>query len=309
MNRLYEKALVCFSVASLLVFSQLPCSAKETVKLLTVGNSFAINATQYLPDLVKSFPDCELLLGAANIGGAPLDKHYKLAIESETDGNIKPYRYRKAGSKEKSRKVNLKEILAAEKWDVITIQQYSAYSFKREKFVPYFKNLHDYIKKQVPQARIMVHQTWAYRADDARFRKQEFKQADMYRLLTENYRFFAKKSQCAILPSGAAFDLCRKKQQPAFSFPDPDFDYADPVKGSLPKQEGSLNVGWRWSKGKFSLDAHHANERGCYLAACVWFEKLFGKDVRQTDFVPDVLQKADAKFLQQIAHETVASFE
>lgn len=309
MNQFYKKALACLWVVGLLIFSQLPCSAKKTIKLLTVGNSFAGNATQYLPDLVKSFPDCELLLAAANIGGAPLDKHYKLAVESETDDKIKPYRYRKAESKEKSRKVNLKEILAAEKWDVITIQQYSAYSFNREKFVPYFKNLHDYIKKLAPQARIMVHQTWAYRVDDARFRKQEFKQGDMYRLLTENYRFFAKESQCEILPSGAAFNLCRKKQQPAFSFPDPDFDYNKPAKGSLPKQEGSLNVGWRWSKGKFGLDAHHANDRGCYMAACVWFEKLFGKDVRQTGFVPDVLAKTDAKFLQQIAHETVAIFE
>jgi Domain of unknown function (DUF4886) len=308
MNTMFKKLTVLSSLC-ILLFVQGSAHAKKTIKLLTVGNSFAQNATQYLPDIVKSVPGCELLLGKANIGGGPLDKHYKFAIESETDSNVKPYWYRKPNSKEKNHKASLKEILLSEKWDIITMQQYSAYSFKREKFIPHFDNLYAYIKKYAPQTAIMIHQTWAYRTDEGRFRSKKFSQAEMYKLLTENYMFFAEKHRCKVLPSGAAFQLCRQKQQTKFSFPDPDYDYKNPNKDIFPKQNGSLNTGWKWKKGKFVLDAHHANNRGCYLAGCVWFEILFDIDARKIKFTPKSLDRKDAAFLRAIAHETAAEFK
>lgn len=299
---------IFFYLCFLLFLIQGPAFANKTIKLLTVGNSFARNATKFLPDIVKEMPDCDLFLGFANIGGGPLNRHYNLAIKSESDSTIKPYNYRKPNTNEAYYKANLKEILTGETWDIITMQQFSMYSFKYERFVPYFDSLYAYIKKYAPQANIMIHQTWAYRADDKIFLSGEFSQSEMYRLLTENYMIFAKKYNCIVLPSGAAFQLSRKKQKPKFSFPDPKFDYKNPEKERLPMQEASLNIGWKWQKDMFSLDAHHANDRGCYLAACTWIEVLFNVDARKISFVPQSVNAKDAKFLRSISHKTISKF-
>jgi len=298
-----------FFLCLVLILIQAPAFANKPIKLLTIGNSFAANATRFLPDIVKSVPDCDLFLGFANIGGGPIDKHYNLAIESENDSTIKPYKYRKPNTGGAYYKANLKEILTGETWDIITMQQYSMYSFKYEKYVPWFDSLYAYIKMYAPQATIMIHQTWAYRADDKMFLAGEISQSEMYRLLTENYLIFAKKYNCTVLPSGAAFQLCRKKQKPKFLFPDPNFDYENPEKESLPVQEPSLNMGWRWQNDVFLLDAHHANDRGCYLAACAWFEVLFNIDARKISFIPQSINTKDAKFLQSISHKTTSKFK
>jgi hypothetical protein len=296
----------------LMLLSQYPGLATEkgkTIKLLTVGNSFAWNATKYLERIVKSVPGCTLLMATANVGGGPLEQHYNMMKKSEKDENFKPYGFRNPVTRKYSR-VNLREALSAEKWDIVTMQQYSAYSFKRETFEPYFDKIYAYIRRYAPGAKIFIHQTWAYRLDSSHFRKKDFTQEKMYDLLTANYLFYAGKYHCVILPSGAAFQLCRKRQKPAFTFPDPDFDYKNPEKGTLPREPGSLNVGYRWTKkGKFIQDTHHANDRGCYLAGCTWFEVLFGIDARKIAFAPKSLEDKDAEFLREIAHETASTFQ
>lgn len=276
----------------------------KTIRLLTVGNSFAQNAKKFLPRIVSSVPGCQLELAGADIGGGPLDQHYKLAMESETDLEVRPYWYRIGDSK----KANLRDALSDREWDVVTMQQYSWYSFKRETFTPHFDNIHSYIQKHAPQAEIYIHQTWAYRADDGLFRSETMSQDEMYRLLTENYMHFAEEYGCPILPVGKAFQLCRQQQTPKFAFPDPDYDFENPEGGTLPEQVGSLCTGWRWTKEeKLIMDGHHANDRGCYLAGCVWFERLFGVDAREITFVPESLDEQDAEFLRRIAHDAVSS--
>ena len=280
----------------------------KTVKLLTVGNSFAWNAAKYLERIVQSVPGCRLLLASANVGGGPLKQHWSMVEESERDPGYKPYDFRHPVTHQYSR-VNLKEALQALDWDIVTMQQYSAHSYRRETYEPYFGRLYRYIRTYAPHAKIYIHQTWAYRADAGRFRAGNFNQRKMYDQLTANYLYFARKYRCPVLPSGAAFQLCRERQDPPFTFPDPAFDYEHPPKGALPRQPGSLNVGWRWTKdGKFILDTHHANDRGCYLAGCTWFEVLFGIDARRIAFTPEELDADDAGFLRAIAHETVTEF-
>jgi hypothetical protein len=194
----------------------------------------------------------------------------------------------------------LEELLLLDKWDVRTIQQFSGWSFKPETYRPHAKNLVDYIRGYRPHSEIAVHQTWAYRNDNANVFKNGFTSTAMYRGLTKAYRGLAEELGLKrVIPVGDAFQLVEEARP--FKI-DPDFD---PSKGVLPEQPESIHTGWRFDKeGKLGYDHGHANARGCYLAGLVWFGNLFGKDPREVSFVPEGVEPSDAAFLREIAAKT-----
>ncbi len=272
------------------------------MRILAVGNSFSGNTTRFLKDIVKSSGGCSLVFGHASIGGCPLEKHYKLAMKHERDPRNPegmPYTH-------KNRKMGLKEMLVAEKWQYVTIQQYSMHSFRIETYRPWAKRLYNYIKKYAPQAEIVFHQTWAYRADDKGIYNKAFTPKKMYRDLTEAYHVIASELGIKrIIPVGDAFQ--QATDSPEWKFmPDCKFDSKKPVFPNLPEELHSLHAGYGWGEKNgvkmLGFDSHHANIAGEFLGGCVWFEFFFGKDVRKIKFKPEQISRKDAEFLKVIAH-------
>ncbi|MCA9067877.1 MAG: DUF4886 domain-containing protein, partial [Planctomycetaceae bacterium] len=134
---------------------------KRTVRVLTIGNSFAQNACKYLKEIAAD-GGVELVIGTANLGGCTLERHASLAKESEKNPSNRPYT-RAVGSERK--KLSLQEYLEADRWDYVTLQQMSALSFQRETFHPHIDELVAVVRKHAPKAKILVHETWAYRPD------------------------------------------------------------------------------------------------------------------------------------------------
>jgi len=273
----------------------------KTVRLFTVGNSFSQNAMRFLPDITTAAGH-KLVLKAATIGGCPLEKHWKIAEKAEANPNDpegKPYQGK-----------NLRELLESGTWDFVTIQQYSYISNDVSTYRPYARNLHDYIKKYAPDAEVVMHQTWEYRVDDARFTdpKKPYTQNEMHEELTRAYHTIAGELGVRVIPVGDAFHRADTDSQWAYK-PDLQFDPKEAVNPSLPDQTHSLHAGWRWGKSKttgeisLSMDGHHANDTGCYLAGCVWFEFLFGESVVGNKFAPKGMSAETAAYLQKVAHE------
>lgn len=301
----------------LILFFNLNLLAEERVeklRLLMVGNSFSHNATQYLPGLAEAAGK-EVVVRRATLGGCSLQRHAEGISKFEGDpqgkeGRIYPARalYLKKGESNKS----LKEALELEPWDYVTIQQASKLSFEEQSYEPYAGQLVSYIHRHAPTAKVLVHQTWAYREDHALFKASPLTPEEMYKGLSAAYVKLARTYAAEIVPVGLAFHTARRTSRWHFSYPDPNFDYTRPAAGALPKQAGSLNVGWEWRnvKGKemFSLDAIHANDEGRYLAACVFFEVLFRESAVGNSFVPPGITSQDARLLQEIAHVAVEQF-
>ncbi len=293
-------------ISSLSLFAQENSSAPEKkdvkqVKLLAIGNSFSGNTTKYIKDIVKDSGNCELVLGHAMIGGCPLEKHWNLAQKNEAnpdDPEGKPYTFN-------GKKAGLKEMLQGEKWQYVTIQQYSMYSYKIDSYRPSAKNLYDYIKKYAPDAEVVVHQTWAYRADDKQLFKNGFDSVKMYQQLTAAYYTIAKELGCRVIPVGTAFQLAYESPEWQFKR-DESFDYKNPKSPELPKELHSLNAGYYWKDNKLNFDTHHANYAGEYLGGCVWFEFFFKEDARKIKFKPQKMSDEDAAFLRDIAHKVVS---
>ena len=303
-RRTFLLAALCL-VGGLLSATDAPKSAK-TVRLLTVGNSFSQNATRHLGALATNAGHV-LIHQPIVVGGASLELHWGKTAAFEQDPQSTNALY--------SNKQSLKQMLGAQPWDFVTIQQASIKSHDVETYRPFAKQLHDYIKQHAPKSEVLMHQTWAYRVDDPRFSPTTPKagepatQAQMYEQLTRAYVTIAAELGIRRIPVGDAFYLA--DTDPKWGYrPDAKYDFKDKSQTALPDQTHSLHVGWRKSKGKdgkeaLGMDGHHANAAGEYLGGCVWFEILFGESVVGNAFVTPGLDKAHARFLQETAHKAV----
>ena len=277
------------------------------MKILAIGNSFSANATRFLGDIAHSAGDCQLTFAHACIGGCPLEKHYNLALRHEgnpSDAEGMPYTLGQE-------RMGLKEMLSAEKWHYVTIQQYSMHSFKIDTYRPFAKLLCDYIHTYASQAEIVFHQTWAYRLDDKDTFVNGYAQEKMYQDLATAYQMIASEIGIKrIIPVGDAFQLVSESPEWRFT-PDKEFNYSAPHYPDVPREVHSLHVGYGWrgegTEKTFFVDTHHANSAGEYLGGCVWFEFFFGRDARAVRFKPPQLSGEDAEFLKEIAHNVVTN--
>ena len=213
----------------------------KTVRLLTVGNSFSQNATRFLESLASSSGNV-LIHHQAVIGGATLAQHWEKAEQYEKDPQDKRGFY--------ASKRSLQQELRAEPWDFVTIQQASIRSHDVATYRPYASQLHAYIKKHAPQAKVLLHQTWAYRCDDPRFAATSSKPGDpatqeaMYQGLTRAYTTIAAELDLRLIPVGDAFHLA--DTHPTWGYqPDRKFDFKSAQPPLLPEQTHSLHRGWR----------------------------------------------------------------
>jgi len=176
------------------------------LKVLMVGNSFSLSCKTYLPCVAAS-ANCKLDLEIAYIGGCSLQRHIEEYIRSEKDKTYRPYTGINGDN------ASLQELLAKKKWDIISIQQASHFSWRRDSYQPWADQLIDIIRKSNPQAEIVVHETWSYNGGDRLAHLNDTWSVDqktMFEMLDKNYRHLAKTNHFRIVPVGAAVQLSRK---------------------------------------------------------------------------------------------------
>lgn len=285
-----------------------PATSGKTVRLLTVGNSFSQNATRYLGDLAKADGNT-LIVGRCDVGGSPLELHWGKVVAHDKDPMDPAGLYSK---------VSLKQQLKSQPWDYVTIQQASIKSHDISTYRPFAQQLAGVIRQQAPQAKLLMHETWAYRVDDPRFLVKEPKpgepktQEEMYQNLSNAYRTVASEIGATLIPVGDAFHQADNDPQWQYKT-DEKFDPKTAKTPELPNQAHSLHVGWKWGKSKttgklgLATDGHHASVLGQYLGGCVWYEVLFGQSPVGNKFVPQGVSAEDARYLQDVAHQAVVA--
>ncbi len=279
------------------LFAAVSEAAARTLRLFVVGNSFSNNATRYLPELVQAGGH-QLITARAVTGGCSLERHWNaLAADLANPADPKGKIY---GGK------SLREHLGAGSWEVITIQQWSLHSTDVTTYRPYAKKLYDALRALQPGAEIVLHQTWAYRVDAARFGQRAggghaADHREMWELSRAAYHTIARELDVRIIPTGDAF--WRVASDPQWGYrPDPAFNPATAAAPALPAQPFSLHVGYRWGKdGKLGKDANHANAAGEYLGALVWYGFLFNESPERLAWAPPGLAPDFAAHLRRVA--------
>jgi hypothetical protein len=280
------------------------------IRYLTIGNSFSNNANRYMDRLCQAEPKAKVLYGRTNFGGCSLEKHWNVVRQCDLLPQVKPYAFERTGMEPVN--ATLREALQAEEWDFVTLQQVSRLSWVADSFEPFFGRLYGLIRELAPQAKPVIHMTWAYRIDSPQLAEWGISQQEMFENLKANYESLAGKYDCPIIPSGVAFQKARARLDYRI---DDTFDFEDPKPLELPDQTGSLNIGWHWKTGntpsgnaELAIDANHGNNLGCYLANAVWYEMLTGQHIEDNPFRPEEITEEEVKILQNAAHETVLEY-
>ncbi|SKB05246.1 Concanavalin A-like lectin/glucanases superfamily protein [Prosthecobacter debontii] len=301
------KAFLTSLAVALLLCSISFAGEAQTVRLLTIGNSFSRNATNHLGDLAKAGGH-KLIHTSIVVGGASLELHSDKALKNAEDPKDKAGLYTNGRS--------LVQELKAQPWDYVTLQQASIKSHDLSTYQPYAGRLAALIHEHAPTAQLLVHQTWAYRKDDPRFTKPSDKpgepktQEEMYQMLTAAYQAITEELKAQRIPVGDAFHLADTDAEWGYQT-DTAFDLKKAKAPELPSQKHSLHVGWTWKTDaktkvkKLGMDGHHANTAGEYLGACVWYEVLFGESSVGNSYIPAKMEPEYARFLQKTAHRAV----
>lgn len=245
----------------------------DTLRVLAIGNSFSQDAVeQYLHELgeVSGKP---MIIGNLYIGGAPLSLHW-----SNVQADKAAYSFRKIsvdGQKNTADKISIRTALQDEPWDYISLQQVSSLSGKFESYVEPLTGVYRYVDSIMKgNARLVWHQTWAYSPTSTHkgFANYNRDQQTMYRAIMDASSKAIKLMPFdRVIPSGTAIQNARS------------------VLGDDLTRDG------------YHLDLHI----GRFIAACTWFEALFGQQAPVAKFRPEQVSVEEAKVAQQAAHAAV----
>lgn len=226
------------------------------MRTLSIGNSFSEDATRYLHQIAES-AGVDLECVNLYIGGCTLETHAKNIRE-----NAPLYRLEINGAAT-GEYVSIEDALTRGTYDVITLQQASGFSGMFHTYFPHIREVYDLCRRLQPDAKMMIHQTWAYETDSTHghFPFYGNDQETMYSHLLTAYHDAAYDLGMGIIPVGSTVQYLRRYV--------PEFNYSD----------GGISL---------CRDGFHLSiPTGRCLAGYVWLETLTGVDCRNADYLPD----------------------
>lgn len=252
---------------------------KKSLKVLAIGNSFSVDAMEFLWDICDSAGMEDIVLGNLYIGGCSLDTHWS---NMQADAAAYTYYFNEWGTWSKSTK-SIRYALESQDWDIITIQQVSQDSGRPETFGN-LQNILDYINehKTNPDAKIYWHMTWAYQTGSthsgfANYGKDQMK---MYTAIT----------------SAAQGILA---------------DYEE-IDGIIPCGTAIQNLRTSYIGDKLTRDGYHMSySTGRYTTALTWFHTFTGYPVENVEWYPThsyagISYAVDPEYLDAI-HDAVTN--
>lgn len=230
----------------------------KTLKVLSVGNSFARNATKVLYQIAKQEGVKEIVLGNLHIGGCPISRHYELSQSGAAE-----YDYYKntTGTWEKTEKVSMKTALLDENWDYITITSTPGQEGDPKFYEGCLDGLIAYLRtnKTNPEAQIGYHMTWAFPngSPSSAMQLHQHSRTVMFGAITDTTKnhIMKKYDLDFLLASGTAVENARS------------------VMGQVFTKE----------------DGYHMNIPGEYVTGYMYFAAITGKPLTELKFKPNYI--------------------
>ncbi|MDD5933369.1 MAG: DUF4886 domain-containing protein [bacterium] len=183
----------------------------ETLKILTIGNSFSDDAMEYIANIALDLGIKNVKLGNLYIGGCSLNKHYNNAIK-----DLAAYEYRTNDGSGWQNKTgtSISQALEDEDWDFISLQQNSGDSGISDSYSPYLEDLIEYLAYSANEnAKFVFHMTWAYQQNSTHqeFVKYNKNQITMYEAIVNavDEKVRSNPDITQVIPVGTAIQNAR----------------------------------------------------------------------------------------------------
>ncbi len=248
----------------------------KSLKVLAVGNSFSMDAMEYLWQITKNAGYEKIILGNLYIPGCSLETHWRMVRENGAN-----YDYYKNinGTWELTQNTSLINALKKEHWDIITLQQVSSKSGLKDTFQPYLRHLLDYIHKHClnDQLKIAWHMTWAYEGTHTNpaFNHFDYDQLKMYQAIVNNVKELILTNQNFkfVIPCGTAIQNVRRC-------------YGDCI----------------------TRDGYHLSlGLGRYTAGLMWFKSITDESVVKITYYPEEVTEHEMK-IAKLAVQKASEF-
>ena len=237
----------------------------KNLKVLAIGNSFSVDAMEYLYKIADSYGIPNITLGNLYIPGASLATHY-----NSISNNLSDYVYYKNTNDSwqyHNSNATLFDGLVDEDWDIITIQQVSSYSGLSSTYNSDIDSLIAYVNeyKTNDDAQIVWHMTWAYQSDSTHpnFPTYSSNQLTMY---------------------NAIIDAVQEK-----------IDMREDIAYVIPSGTAIQNLRTSYLGDTLTRDGYHLSlDKGRYTAALTWFLKITGLSIDDITYKPIGVSEQEA---------------
>ncbi len=227
--------------------------AKKSISILAVGNSFSVNAMQYLWDILTSAGFEEVVLGNLFIGGCSLEQHWSNLFHNKP---AYTYYYNDSGSWKTTNAATAESALQSRKWDIVTLQQASHLSGMPASYET-LERIQGAVQSYQPDAKLYWYMTWAYHPDttNGNFGTYAKDQMTMYRAIVDTVKEKIHPNALfeAVIPAGTAIQNLRTY----------------PIGDNLTTPDG-----------------FHLNEAGCYMVGLAWYAQITGLPADRVTYLP-----------------------
>lgn len=183
----------------------------DTLKLLTVGNSFSDDAMEYVWQIASALGLKKIELGNLYMGGCSLAMHRENALSGT---EVYEFRTNTDGVWRTENKA-LAYGVTFNDWDFISLQQASPFSGREETYNEDLRFLIDFIKRRAKNTKMKLvwHMTWAYpeTSEHEAFLSYGKNQNTMYEMIvkTVQKKILPINDFATVLPSGTAIQNAR----------------------------------------------------------------------------------------------------
>lgn len=203
---IYSKA----EVKSLIQTTSPTNPAKQPLRVLLIGNSFSVDATEVLFKIIEKM-GLNVTIGVAYDSGQSLEGHYNKILNNQTITSYNKWTLKDGYVSTPNALVS--NIVVDEEWDIITYQQVSSKSFDYSTYQPHLTNLHNYVKGKAKNANVKygMQLTWTYpKGSDNLANAGYTDQMKMYEDIVNAYQqaMFDMKFEL-LIPSGTAVQNAR----------------------------------------------------------------------------------------------------
>lgn len=227
---------------------------EKTISILAIGNSFSVDAMQYLYGFLKEAGYEKIYLGNLYIGGCSLQTH---AGHIATNNKAYTYYVTENGTWSNTASYAPLDAIKSRSWDYISMQQASSYSGMPETFDPYLGQIIAAVKVNCPKAKLMWHMTWAY-------------QANSTHSAFPNYGSDQMKMYNAIVGAVKTKILTNK-----------DFSFVIPCGTVI------QNLRTSYLGDNITRDGYHMSYNvGRYATAMMWAKQIVGLDIDKSSYLP-----------------------